>query len=47
MTKTPLTVRIAESEMERLKAYCAATGRTQTDVIRELIRKLRITEKPA
>ena len=47
MAKTPLTVRIVETEMERLKAYYAATGRTQADVVRELIRKLRITEKPS
>jgi len=47
MAKTPLTVRIEESEMERLKAYCEATGRTQTDVVRDLIRKLRIAKKPS
>ena len=42
MTKVPLTVRIEGIEMERLKEFCQQTGRTQTDVVRELLRKLKL-----
>jgi predicted DNA-binding protein len=42
MTKVPLTVRIEGSEMEHLKNFCSQTGRTQSDVIRDLIRKLKL-----
>jgi predicted DNA-binding protein len=42
MAKVPLTIRIEESEMKALKAFCDQTGRTQTDVLREAIRKLKI-----
>lgn len=41
MVKIPLTIRIEESEMEILKAFCDTTGRTQTDVLREFIRSLK------
>jgi hypothetical protein len=41
MAKTVLNVRIEESEMEILKQYCQQSGRTQTDVVRELVRGLR------
>ncbi|MGC9503764.1 ribbon-helix-helix protein, CopG family [Baaleninema sp.] len=40
MAKTILNVRVEESEMELLKHYCQQSGRTQTDVVRELIRSL-------
>ena len=42
MTKVPLTVRIEEIEMARLKEFCKQTGRTQSDVVRELLRKLKL-----
>jgi hypothetical protein len=41
MTKTVLNIRIEESEMEILKQYCQQSGRTQTDVVRELVRGLK------
>ncbi|HBL00049.1 MAG TPA: hypothetical protein DD001_23380 [Microcoleaceae bacterium UBA10368] len=36
-----LTIRLPEVEMLRLEAYCANSGRTKTDVIREQIRSLK------
>jgi hypothetical protein len=41
MAKTILNIRIEESEIELLKQYCQQSGRTQTDVVRELIRGLK------
>jgi hypothetical protein len=41
MAKTVLNVRVEESEMELLKQFCIQSGRTQTDVIRSLIRSLK------
>jgi predicted DNA-binding protein len=44
-TKPPsdkvLTIRLPASELEKLESYCIKKGRTKTDVIREMIRKLR------
>ncbi|MEN9218345.1 MAG: hypothetical protein Q6J33_04965, partial [Gloeomargarita sp. DG_2_bins_126] len=44
-TKPPsdrvLTIRLPNEELVKLENYCAAKGRTKTDVLRELIRKLR------
>ncbi|ARV58059.1 hypothetical protein BZZ01_04900 [Nostocales cyanobacterium HT-58-2] len=37
----PLTIRLPESELEILKAYCRQESRTQTEVIREYIRNLK------
>ncbi|MBW4632750.1 MAG: ribbon-helix-helix protein, CopG family [Brasilonema sp.] len=37
----PLTIRLPESELEILKAYCYQESRTQTEVIREYIRSLK------
>ncbi|KAF3890907.1 ribbon-helix-helix protein, CopG family [Tolypothrix bouteillei VB521301] len=36
-----LTVRCSDEEYEILVAHCKETNRTQSDVIRELIRKLK------
>lgn len=36
-----LTIRLPEVEMLCLEAYCANSGRTKTDVIREHIRSLK------
>ncbi|MDB9303053.1 CopG family transcriptional regulator [Nodularia spumigena CS-591/12] len=36
-----LTVRCSEQEYEMLIEYCQQTNRTQNDVLRELIRKLK------
>jgi hypothetical protein len=41
MAKTVLNIRIEELEMEILKQYCQQSGRTQTDVVRELVRGLK------
>lgn len=41
MPKVVLNVRIEASEMELLKFYAQQTGRTQTDVVRELVRSLK------
>ncbi|QLE45910.1 CopG family transcriptional regulator (plasmid) [Nostoc sp. C052] len=42
-----ITINLASAESEKLEKYCASTGRPATDVIRELIRSLTITELPA
>jgi hypothetical protein len=41
MAKMILNIRIEEKEMELLKQYCQQSGRTQTDVVRELVRGLK------
>jgi hypothetical protein len=38
--KRLMNFRLTEEEAAILAAYCARTGRTQTDVLRELIRQL-------
>jgi hypothetical protein len=45
--KKRLDFRIEEYEMEILEEYCASVGRTKTDVLRELIRNLRLKKKPS
>ncbi|MBW4428561.1 MAG: CopG family transcriptional regulator [Nostoc desertorum CM1-VF14] len=42
-----ITINLASVESEKLERYCAMTGRPATDVIRELIRSLTITELSA
>ncbi|KAB8331066.1 ribbon-helix-helix protein, CopG family [Scytonema tolypothrichoides VB-61278] len=37
--------RLTEEELAHLEEYCQAVGRTKSDVLRELIRKLRINKK--
>ncbi|QIZ73188.1 hypothetical protein [Oxynema aestuarii] len=37
-----LTIRLPAVELERLETYCDLNKRTKTDVIRELIRKIRV-----
>jgi predicted DNA-binding protein len=44
--KTRLDLWVDVEEKAKLEAYCEATGRTKTDVLRELIRGLRIPKKP-
>ncbi len=39
-----ITVNLAAQEAEKLEKYCQNTGRPATDVIRELIRGLPVTE---
>lgn len=45
--KKRLDFRIEESEFHLLEEYCSAVGRTKTDVLRELIRKLKVPKKPS
>ncbi|MFN6455974.1 MAG: CopG family transcriptional regulator [Nostoc sp. EfeVER01] len=42
-----ITINLASAESKKLEKYCASTGRPATDVIRELIRSLSITELSA
>ena len=37
---TPVNFNVTLPEKAHLEAYCTATGRTQTDVLREAIRNL-------
>ena len=45
MNKILVNFRATESEYAHLKAYLAQTERTQTDVLRELVRSLDVTPK--
>jgi hypothetical protein len=38
--KRLLNFRVTDAEFDILTDYCARTGRTQTDVVRELVRQL-------
>jgi hypothetical protein len=42
-----LDFRIQEFEFEIIEQHCKAVGRTKTDVLRELIRSLKVKEKPS
>ena len=42
--KVPLTVLITIEEREKLKIYCEQTGRNQTEVVRDFIRRIRLKE---
>ncbi|XZN95351.1 MAG: ribbon-helix-helix protein, CopG family [Microcoleus sp.] len=37
-----LTIRCSDEEYEKLAEYCKLTNRTQNDVFREFIRKIKI-----
>lgn len=41
MAKTSVDFRLEDRELEYLEEYCSLTGRTKTDVVRELIRRLK------
>ena len=45
--KKRLDFRIQESEFKILEEHCTSVGRTKTDVLRELIRGLKVKEKPS
>ena len=47
MNKILVNFRATESEYAHLKAYLAQTERTQTDVLRELVRSLEVSPKRA
>ncbi|RCJ18633.1 CopG family transcriptional regulator [Nostoc minutum NIES-26] len=39
-----ITINLASTESEKLEQYCAITGRPATDIIRELIRSLPMSQ---
>lgn len=41
MARVVLNVRVEDVEMELLKQFCLLTGRSQTDVVRSLLRSLK------
>lgn len=43
--KVRLDFQIESDEKKHLEQYCKLTGRTKTDVLRELIRNLKLPEK--
>jgi len=45
--KKRVDFRLEEFELKILEEYCAAVGRTKSDVLRELIRSLRRRKKPS
>ena len=45
--KARLDFRLTDDEYQLLSAYCEAVGRTKSDVLRELIRKLTVPKKPS
>jgi len=45
--KTRLDFYVEEDEKSLLNSYCLAVGRTKTDVLRELLRGLKIPKKPS
>ncbi|WP_422394267.1 CopG family transcriptional regulator [Nostoc flagelliforme] len=42
-----LTVNLTSTEIEKLSQYCARTGRPFNDVIRELLRSLKVESEEA
>lgn len=42
-----ITVNLASNEAEKLEKFCSQTGRPATDVIRELIRRLPVSDVSA
>ena len=45
--KKSIFFRLTDEEFELIEAYCQQTGRTKSDVLRELIRKLKPNKKPS
>ncbi|AFZ48756.1 CopG domain protein DNA-binding domain protein [Cyanobacterium stanieri PCC 7202] len=45
--KKSIFFRLTDEEFEQIEAYCQQTGRTKSDVLRELIRKLKTNKKPS
>ena len=45
MKEENLNIRITTEEKDKLKKYCEENQRTQTEVIREMIRKLKLRKK--
>jgi predicted DNA-binding protein len=45
--KKSIFFRLTDEEFENLETYCKSTGRSKSDVLRELIRSLKIKKKPS
>jgi predicted DNA-binding protein len=45
--KKRLDFRLEEFELELLEQHCKTVGRTKTEVLRELIRSLKMKKKPS
>ena len=45
--KKSIFFRLSDEEFELIESYCLQNGRTKSDVLRELIRKLKPNKKPA
>lgn len=45
--KARLDFRLTDDEYQLLSTYCEAVGRTKSDVLRELIRKLTVHQLPS
>ncbi|MCC3409839.1 MAG: ribbon-helix-helix protein, CopG family [Microcoleus sp. PH2017_10_PVI_O_A] len=45
--KKSVFFRLTDEEFEKLEAYCKSVGRSKSDVLRELIRSLKIKKKPS
>ncbi len=45
--KKSIFFRLTDEEFGLIEAYCQQTGRTKSDVLRELIRKLETNKKPS
>jgi hypothetical protein len=45
--KKSVFFRLTDEEFERLEVYCESTGISKSDVLRELIRNLKIKKKPS
>lgn len=45
--KNSLFFRLNDEEFEKLEIYCELTGISKSDVLRELIRSLKIKKKPS
>ncbi|MBG1271455.1 CopG family transcriptional regulator [Nostoc sp. WHI] len=45
--KKSIFFRLTDAEFEHIEIYCEQNGRTKSDVLRELIRNLKINKKPS
>lgn len=45
--KKSVFFRLTDEELKSLEDYCTATERSKSDVLRELIRSLKIKKKPS
>jgi predicted DNA-binding protein len=45
--KKSIFFRLTDEEFEMIESYCSESGRTKSDVLREMIRKLKTNKKPS